>query len=146
MSILAESRSAAGDGLRPVEARRLLSFIGIGAAAALGFVALSTAMLAVPTGLPGWVTSTLCYAAFVVPVYLLHRRFSFASEAPHVQALPRYVAVQASAVGLATMFSYIAYGIVGLPGPVGALLVIGLTSGVNFLVLKLWAFSGATHG
>ena len=146
MNILAESRSAAGAGLRPVEARRLGSFLGIGALAALGFVALSAAMLALPIGLPGWVVSTLCYAAFVVPVYLLHRRFSFVSDAPHRQALPRYVAVQASAVGLATVFSYIAYGIVGLPGPVGALLVIGLTSGVNFLVLKLWAFSGATHG
>ena len=146
MSILTENRNAAGDGLRPVEARRLVSFLGIGAAAALGFVALSTALLALPTGLPAWVVSTVCYVVFIVPVYLLHRRFSFHSDAPHLQAMPRYLAVQASAVGLATVFSYIAYGIVGLPGPAGAVLVIGLTSGVNFLVLKLWAFSGATHG
>ena len=58
------------------------------------FVLLSSAALALPTGLPGWVVSAICYALFIVPVYLLHRRFSFSSSAPHKQALPRYVAVR----------------------------------------------------
>ena len=72
----------------------LLLFVGIGASAAIGFVVLSSLMLALRTGLADWLVSALCYAAFIVPVYLMHRRFSFSSNAPHRQALPRYLAVQ----------------------------------------------------
>lgn len=127
---------------RPVSiGAQLVSFLIVGGVAALGFVALSSAAMAVPTGLPGWVVSAVCYALFIGPVYLLHRRFSFSSSAPHAQALPRYVTVQVTALLLATLFSYLAYGSLGLPTPLAATLVIGLTSGVNFMLLRLWAFS-----
>ena len=68
---------------------QLLSFLIIGGAAAGSFVLLSSAAMAVPTGLPKWVVSAFCYTLFVVPVYLLHRRFSFASAAPHRSARRR---------------------------------------------------------
>lgn len=122
---------------------QLLSFLVIGGVAAASFVGLSAAGVALPTGLPKWLVSALCYAAFIVPVYLLHRRFSFRSDAPHAQALPRYVVVQVAGLALATAFSWLAYSLFGLPNVPAALLVIGLTSGVNFVVLRLWAFSGA---
>jgi putative flippase GtrA len=120
---------------------QLLSFLIIGGTAAIAFVALSTAAVALPTGMPRWLVSALCYAAFIVPVYLLHRRFSFRSAAPHAKALPRYVVVQVSGLALATGFSWLCYSVFGLPTAPAALLVIGLTSGVNFVVLRLWAFS-----
>jgi len=76
-----------------------------------------------------------------VPVYVAHRRYSFSSRAPHAVALPRYAAVQLSALALASVFSWLCYSILGMPTGLAALLVIGLTSGVNFIILKLWAFA-----
>ncbi|MBI4922637.1 MAG: GtrA family protein [Devosia nanyangense] len=134
--------SVADNGPSPVLVQ-LLSFVVIGGAAAAVFVGLSAVAVALPTGLPKWLVSALCYAAFIVPVYLLHRRYSFRSEAPHGQALPRYVVVQVAGLALATGFSWLAYSLFGLANVPAALLVIGLTSGVNFVILRVWAFSGA---
>lgn len=120
---------------------QFVSFAAIGAGAALAFVAFSTGLVALGTGVPDWLASALCYAAFVVPVYLLHRRFSFRSDAAHRVALPRYAAVQATALLLATLFSWLAYGVFSMPSLVASVLVIGLTSGVNFIVLRVWAFA-----
>lgn len=128
---------------RPTVLTQLLSFLVIGGTAALTFVGVSTAAVALFTSLPAWLVSALCYAAFVLPVYLLHRRFSFRSEASHAKALPRYVAVQLGGIALATAFSWVAYGVPGLPTVAAALLVIGLTSGANFVILRLWAFANS---
>ena len=119
----------------------LMTFCGVGVSAALGFVVLSNIVLSVPTGLPRWLASALCYAAFIVPVYLLHRRFSFRSAAPHRQALPRYVAVQCVSLALATLFSYVTYAMVMMPQLPASVLVTALTSGVSFVVLRGWAFA-----
>ncbi|MBL8597043.1 MAG: GtrA family protein [Devosia sp.] len=120
---------------------QLVAFIVIGGAAALSFVGVSSAAVALFRSVPAWLVSSLCYAAFIVPVYLMHRRYSFQSATAHGRALPRYVLVQLCGLALATAFSYLAYGIVGLPTLVAALVVIVLTSGVNFLVLRRWAFA-----
>lgn len=120
---------------------QLFAFVVIGGAAAFAFVGLSAAAVSVFRTPPAWLISSLCYAAFIVPVYLLHRRFSFQSGAAHSRALPRYIAVQLTSLGLATIFSYLAYGVIGLPTLVAATLVIGLTSAINFLVLRRWAFA-----
>jgi SAM-dependent methyltransferase len=139
-------RDSAIEAPRVSLAAQLASFLIIGGGAAAAFIALSTAAMSLPIAAPRWVVSGACYALFIVPVYLLHRRFSFSSSAPHGSALPRYVAVQLSALVLATLFSYLAYGVAGLPTPVAATLVIALTSGVNFMVLRLWAFSHPSAG
>jgi putative flippase GtrA len=120
-----------------------LCFAGIGLSAALGFVVLSGAMVALFHSVPAAVVSTICYAMFIVPTYLAHRRFSFRTDAPHRQALPRYMAVQALGLLLAALFSYLAYDIVRLPSLPASILVIGLTSGVNFILLRAWAFASA---
>ena len=120
---------------------QLFAFVVIGGAAALSFVGVSSAAVALLDTIPAWLVSSLCYAAFIVPVYLMHRRYSFQSAATHSRALPRYVLVQLSGLGLATGFSYVAYGVIGLPTIAAALVVIVLTSGVNFLVLRRWAFA-----
>jgi putative flippase GtrA len=120
---------------------QLFAFMVIGGAAALSFVGISSAAVVLLKPVPAWIVSSLCYTAFIVPVYLMHRRFSFRSGAAHSRALPRYVLVQLCGLGLATLFSYIAYGVVGLPTLAAALVVIVLTSGVNFLVLRRWAFA-----
>lgn len=120
---------------------QLFAFAIIGGAAALSFVGVSSAAVALFKSVPAWLVSSLCYAAFIVPVYLMHRRYSFQSAAAHSRALPRYVLVQLCGLVLATVFSYVAYGVVGLPTLLAALVVIVLTSGINFLVLRRWAFA-----
>ena len=124
----------------------LLAFITIGAAGAAAFVVLSTAMIWLDTGFADWVVNTACYAALIVPVYLLHRRFSFDSDAPHRRALPRYLAVQCMALLLAAAFSFVVHGVLAMPTIFASMLVIALTSGVNFMVLRSWAFARAQWG
>ena len=119
----------------------LFAFLLVGGAGALGFVVLSTLMISLGTGYAGWQVNTACYAATIVPVYLLHRRYSFQSDASHWQALPRYMAVQGMALVLAALFSYVVHGVLSLPTVFASMLVIALTSGVNFMVLRSWAFA-----
>jgi len=119
----------------------LVAFVTIGAAGALSFVVLSTLMIGLATGAESWVVNTACYGALIVPVYLLHRRYTFNSDASHMQALPRYMAVQGMALLLAALFSYVAHGVFAMPTVWASILVIGLTSGVNFVVLRGWAFA-----
>ena len=119
----------------------LFAFLLVGGAGALGFVVLSTLMISLGTGYADWQVNTACYAATIVPVYLLHRRYSFQSDASHWQALPRYMAVQGMALVLAALFSYVVHGVLSLPTVFASMLVIALTSGVNFMVLRSWAFA-----
>jgi putative flippase GtrA len=116
-------------------------FLAIGAGAAAGFVVLSGALISAMPGWPAWLISSLCYAGFIVPVYLLHRRFVFGAEAPHIVAFPRYLTVQMGAVALATGFSWLAHAHLALPPFVAATAIAGLTAAVNFLILRLWAFA-----
>lgn len=127
---------------RPVT-RQLVWFLAVGGGATLALAAVTTAMISLRTGLPDWVTAALCYAAFIGPVYLLHRRLSFRSEVAHGQAFPRYVSVQVGAIGLVSLLAWVCYSVLGIPTAIGSLIVLGVTAGVNFAVLKLWAF--ATH-
>lgn len=118
----------------------LFAFVGIGASGAAAFVLLSTIMIWLNPMATPWLVNTACYAATILPVYLMHRRFSFASDASHRQALPRYVAVQCMALALAALFSFVVHGLLTLPTLFASMLVITLTSGVNFVVLRNWAF------
>lgn len=143
MSISLQSlmRDTALDTPRPTLLAELLSFLLVGAGAALCFMGLSMLMIGLRTGIPDWIVSAFCYALFIVPVYLAHRRVSFRSDVPHAVALPRYVAVQLSALCLAALFSFVCYTLLGMQTAIAAFVVIVLTSGVNFIVLKLWAFA-----
>lgn len=124
----------------------LLLFIAIGGAGAAAFVVLSTLIIWLDTGIADWIVNTICYGVLIVPVYLLHRLYSFQSEASHWQALPRYLAVQGMALLLAALFSFVIHGVTALPSVVVSILVIALTSGVNFMVLRGWAFARAQWG
>ena len=124
----------------------VFNFIGIGAGGALAFVVLSTIMITLNPGAPEWVVNAACYASTILPVYLLHRRFSFGSDASHWQALPRYVAVQGMALMLAALFTFVIHGVLALPTVFASMLVIVLTSGVNYVVLRSWAFARGQIG
>jgi putative flippase GtrA len=131
---------------RPSPLGGVLNFIGIGAAGAAAFVLLSTLVMWIDPYAERWMINAACYAATILPVYLMHRRYSFDSDASHVQAFPRYLAVQAMALVLAAVFSFVINGVFSLPTFFASILVIGLTSGVNFLVLRSWAFARSRVG
>ena len=118
----------------------LVAFIVVGGTGAVAFVLLSTFVVGAPWGPPKWLGSTFCYALLILPVYAAHRRFTFRTDLPHRQALPRYAGVQCASLLLASLFSYLVYETVGLAPLFGSVIVTGLTSGVSFMVLKLWAF------
>lgn len=120
---------------------QLFAFLAVGGTGALGFLLVSSAAVTAFQSIPAWLVSALCYAGFIVPVYLLHRRFSFQSQARHLRALPRYVTVQLCNLALATLFSFVAYGVVGLPTLAAATVVTVLTAGISFFVLRSWAFA-----
>lgn len=121
--------------------RQLVFFVFVGGSGAVAFIVLSSLAISLRTGLPDWLVSALVYAALILPVYLAHRTLSFRSDAPHKEALPRYVATQVCAVALAALISFGIYAIPGLPTLVAAFLVSGLTAVFTFVVLKLWAFA-----
>jgi putative flippase GtrA len=133
------------DSLEQTSERSVVSELGgfllVGGGAMVALAAVTTAMISLRTGVPDWLMGALCYAAFVVPVYLLHRRLSFHSAAAHRRAFPRYVAVQLSAIALVSLFSWLCYTALGIDTAVGSVIVLALTAGVNFVVLKLWAFA-----
>lgn len=128
---------------RPSAAGQIAAFVMVGGTAAICFAGLSSLLINLHTGAPDWVVSVVCYAAFIVPVYLAHRRLSFRSAAPHAMALPRYIAVQMLALMLAAMLSFVFYDVFRVQALAAALLVIGLTSALNFMILRAWAFAVA---
>jgi putative flippase GtrA len=123
--------------------RDFAAFLLVGGSGAVGFILLSTLMLELRTGAPEWLVSGLCWAAMIGPVYFAHRAVSFRSDAPHAQALPRYVMVRVLGVTLAAIFSHVAHGVLGFSSLAGSVAVAGLTAGVNFAILKLWAFASS---
>lgn len=141
MSTSAESTMPAPFSAKPPVVAEIAAFVVVGGLAALSFVVTSALVIGLNTGVPDWIVSSICYALHVGPVYLAHRRFSFRSQLPHSVALPRYIAVQASAIALAALFSFICYRLLGLHPLVAGTVVTVLTSGVNFFLLRLWAFA-----
>ncbi len=117
------------------------AFLAIGVGAALFFVMLIGVLASAYPEVPAWELSALGFASLLVPVYLLHRRFAFGSGTAHERTLPRYILVQLATLFAAALFSFVAYGAFGLDNLTAALLVIGVTSVLNFVVLRAWAFS-----
>jgi putative flippase GtrA len=107
----------------------------------LAYAALTSVLVGFGTGVPDWIVGAACYAGFVLPVYLMHRRFSFRSAAPHGQALPRYVTVQAGSIVMATALSFLVYRVPGLPALFAAGAVAVATAAFSFACMRLWAFS-----
>jgi putative flippase GtrA len=122
-------------------ARDFGGFLFVGGSGAVAFVVLSALAVSLKTGIPDWIMSALCWVALIGPVYLGHRIWSFKTGVPHRQALPRYIAVQICGIILASIFSYLCYRVLGLSTVVAAALVTALTSGVNFVILRAWAFA-----
>ena len=122
-------------------ALRLVAFVLIGIGVAAFYAGLEPAFVSAFPEIAPLELDLLVFASLLVPAYQLHRRFCFPSEMPHLRAAMRYTAVQLGVLCLAGFFSQLAHGVVGLPHLTTLLLVFGLTAGVNFSLLRTWAFS-----
>lgn len=121
--------------------RRLISFIGVGAAGTLAYVVVST-MLAETTHWPHWAISLVTYALLIPIVYRTQHGFAFRAQTPHRTAFPRYVSVQAVGLILATLLPIVMSWLwTGLPSLMVFLTVASIIAVVNFLLLSLWAFA-----
>ena len=144
MSVTLETQDPVAPSLSGRSIRhQLLVFVAVGGTATLLYVILTSSLIGLDTGIPDWLMGALCYALFIVPTYLAQRRFSFRSDARHQVAFPRYAAVQAISLGLVAVLSFVFYSVLGIAAPVGALIVAAIAAGASFMLLRLWAFSGA---
>ncbi|MBU1174291.1 MAG: hypothetical protein KKH72_02730 [Alphaproteobacteria bacterium] len=119
----------------------LVRFVVIGVGALLAYAGLEQSFVPAFPEIAAWQMRFLLAASLLVPVYQVHLRFCFSAEMPHLRTLSRYAAVQMAVVALAALFSQLAHGVVGLPHLTTVMLVFVATAGVNFSVLKVWAFS-----
>lgn len=126
---------------KPSLLTQLITFLAIGTVAAGAYVWLCTVVASWQTGAPEWLTNSICYTLFLLPAYLAHRRYSFRSDAPHQRALPRYTIVQVVSIVLTALFSYVSYNMLGMETAIGAFVVLCVTAGVKFVVLRAWAFA-----
>ncbi len=121
----------------------LLRFLAIGTGAIALYVLISEVLTPRFADLPAVLLPAVVFAALVAPTYLLHRRFAFFSDAPQAGAFTRYATVQIAVLLVAAAFSFLAHGAIGAPHLGTGLLVFFLTVGVNFSILRRWAFASA---
>jgi putative flippase GtrA len=126
---------------RPTVLRQGAGFVAVGGLSMVGFILVSTLALGANTGLPDWLVSSLCYAGFVGPAYLAHRRFAFRSAKSHSRALPRYVGVQVIATALASLLSVLASSVIGLPPLLGSVAIAGIVAANSFILSRFWVFA-----
>ena len=83
----------------PLPVPLLLRFALVGLSGAAMYYALLWSMVALG-GVPALAASTLAFAVVVAENYVLHRRWTFASRAPHRQALPRFALMAGCGAGV----------------------------------------------
>ncbi len=119
---------------------QIMKFGAIGGGAAFFYVLLSNWALGHFNNIAKPIISALCYALFILPVYLLQHRFTFNNEAKHISAFPKYIMVQMLSLAFSYIFGEFALNYLQLPNFIGSVVVIVLTSMGSFIALKIWAF------
>lgn len=116
------------------------AYVIVGLLAIAGYVGLSAALMLLAPAVPQWVVSAVAYAMFVFIAYVAHWQFAFRTKVEHKYALSIYLLIQACTLGLATVFSWLVYGVASMPTIPAAITVMVLTSGASFIALRIWAF------
>lgn len=125
-----KARPLAGEALR---------FLAVGAVAtALQFVVLVALVRwaswdAVPA-------STLGFLISMWLNYLLNRRYTFASDRPHAQALPRFGVTAMCGLGLTAVGMYVLATLMGLDYLVAQVIVTVAVMAWNFALNRWWSF------
>lgn len=120
--------------------RSALSYFGVGAAGALAYVVLSTALVTF-TDVSPWAGSLLVYAGLILPVYLAQYRLAFRSRQAHRTSFPRYVMIQVFGMLLAAGLPRLLTGISDVtPGIIFAAVAIAIAV-TNYSLARFWAFA-----
>jgi len=128
-----KARSLAGEALR---------FLAVGAAA----TALQYAILIALVRWAGWdavPASTLGFGVSMWLNYALNRRYTFASDRPHAQALPRFVATALCGLGLTALGMYILASVMRVDYLVAQVIVTVAVTAWNFALNRWWSFRTA---
>jgi putative flippase GtrA len=121
-----------------------LRFLGVGAlATALQYVILialvhGAAWDAVPA-------STLGFAISMWVNYAANRRYTFASDRPHSQALPRFVATALGGLGLTAAGMFLLVSLLRLNYLLAQLIVTAAVTVWNFVLNRWWSFRPAAE-
>ena len=127
--------------VRPL-AGAALRFLAVGA----GATALQYAILVALVHWRAWdavPASTLGFAVSMWLNYWLNRRYTFASDRPHAQALPRFVVTAICGLGLTALGMYILAAVVRMDYLVAQVIVTVLVTAWNFALNRFWSFRRA---
>jgi putative flippase GtrA len=89
---------------------------------------------------PTWINATLAYGPCLIANYFLHRAFTFRSDKRHMDAGPRYLAIQLGGLVINSGVIWLAVDrlkLPYLPAQVAAVATLALWS---YLGQKLWTF------
>jgi putative flippase GtrA len=87
------------------------------------------------------VASSIGFAVSTVLNYAVNARFTFRSERPHAQALPRFVAVALVGFGCNAVLLWVLHTIAGLPYLLAQVAATVGVLGWNFVMNRTWTFA-----
>jgi putative flippase GtrA len=119
-----------------------IRFVAVGAVA----TGLQYAILVALVRWAGWnavAASTLGFAISMWLNYLLNRRYTFASDRPHAQALPRFVATALCGLGLTAAGMYVLTGPLRVDYLLAQVIVTVAVTAWNFALNRWWSFRRA---
>ncbi len=119
-----------------------LRFLAVGALA----TALQYAIFLALVRWAGWnpvAASTLGFGISMWLNYALNRRFTFASDRPHAQALPRFLVTALSGLGLTAAGMYLLTSLWHLDYLLAQVIVTVVVTAWNFALNRWWSFRPA---
>jgi len=119
--------------------QQFVTFALIGLVGTAGHYAVLIAL--VQSGVTGpTVATTAGFAVGAVINYVLNYRFTFASSRPHLEALPRFLAVAATGAGLNYLVMRAGIDTFGLHYLLAQILATGVVLLWTFSINRLWTF------
>lgn len=117
---------------------QLLRFAASGAAAALVYCVVLVQLTAF--GLAPWLSGLLAYVASMPVGFVLHKIFTFRSDQPYRQELPRFVATSLPGIVIASLIPALLASTSRVPMPWVGLMTSIVTPVITYILMSLWVF------
>lgn len=121
-----------------LELREKLAFLAVGGMNGVCYVIFAWVLHFF--GLSPTLSSATAYSLCIPPGYLGQRWYTFRSVRPHSTAAIRYVAVQGIGLLVATVVTFFASTVLGLPALLAFFLAAVAAASVSYLIQKFWVF------
>lgn len=119
--------------------RRIAVFVTVGLGAAIVYFLSAMALLRIGIR-PAALASLVAYGISGVFSYLGHRLLTFQSDAPHRQALPRFVLVNIAGYLIAVVVPLLLTDVLNWPPLIATVLVCVAVPAMNFILLTMFVF------